>query len=304
MRFTIYQESRRGGRSNNEDRLAHCYSRDALLLIVADGMGGHYFGEIASQIAVQTFVDAFKKEAQPRVSEPFAFLHARALDAHDAILEYARKQRFPDAPRTTLVACLVQDGVAHWAHAGDSRLYLIRDGEIAARTRDHSIVQRMLDEGRITPNEAKRHPDRNRIYSCLGGPQKPELDFSHKTPLQIGDVLALCTDGVWGPLPNDVMIAQALEDKNLIQAVPRFMDRLERICGAQSDNLSLVAVRWEENYADFDTSSVSTQDMSVTEIATCVEPFSKPPRAELSDDEIERAIEEIRAAIDKYVPGR
>ncbi|MDR2636892.1 MAG: serine/threonine-protein phosphatase [Zoogloeaceae bacterium] len=301
MRFTIYQDSRRGGRGNNEDRLAHCYSRDALLLAVADGMGGHYYGEVASQIAVQTLVAAFQREARPMLEDPFAFLQEHIFSAHRAILDYSIRQHLRDSPRTTLTACLIQNNVAYWIHAGDSRLYLIRNGRIAARTRDHSVVQRMVDEGRISLEEAEHHPERNRIYSCLGGPQLPELEFSHKTPLQAGDVIALCTDGVWGVLPNENILAQALQDGNLLKVVPLFMDRVENIAGQFGDNLSILAVRWEENYADHvPTSSVSTQGMGMTDVTTHMEEFGNIPRPDLSDDEIELAIDEIRAAIEKY----
>ena len=74
MRFTIYQDSRQGGRGNNEDRTTYCYSREALLMVVADGMGGHHHGEIASQIAVQSLADSFQREARPTLDDPFRFL--------------------------------------------------------------------------------------------------------------------------------------------------------------------------------------------------------------------------------------
>ena len=89
MKFTIYQESRPGKRPNNEDRLAHCYSRDALLTVVADGMGGHYYGEIAAQIAVQTLIEGFQREANPTITDPFLFLQKSMMNAHRAILDFS-----------------------------------------------------------------------------------------------------------------------------------------------------------------------------------------------------------------------
>ena len=86
MRFTIYQESRQGGRANNEDRTSYCYSRDALLMVIADGMGGHHHGEIAAQIAVQTLADSFQREAKPKVADPFRFLQKGMTNAHHAIV--------------------------------------------------------------------------------------------------------------------------------------------------------------------------------------------------------------------------
>ncbi|MDR1889331.1 MAG: protein phosphatase 2C domain-containing protein [Zoogloeaceae bacterium] len=301
MRFTIYQESRQGGRKNNEDRLAHCYSRDALLMVIADGMGGHYYGEVAAQIAVQTMTAAFQREAQPRLEDPFWFLQKNISNAHHAILSYCDLHKLKDSPRTTVVACVVQDNVAYWAHVGDSRLYLIRQDSILCRTRDHSQVQLMIDQGRITPEQAETHPERNKVYSCLGGSQMPDVECSRKTPLQSGDVIVLCTDGIWGMLPGNAMV-QAMQHSNLLQAVPQCMDRVEQWAGAHGDNLSMIVVRWEDSYSELTRSSVSTQTMGPNEFTTQLDEFghNHSYKSDLSDDEIERAIEEIRAAIDKY----
>jgi len=301
MQFTIYQESRKGGRKNNEDRLAHSYSRDALLMVVADGMGGHYYGEVAAQIAVQTMIDTFQREARPTIEDPFLFLQKNIYAAHQSIIGYSSVRHLVDSPRTTLIACLIQNNVAYWVHAGDSRLYLIRNGKIIDRTRDHSIVQHLIDTGKITAEQAEEHPDRNRIYSCLGGPQFPDLDLSRKTPLQAGDIVVLCSDGIWGVLPNDDILAQSLSMEELLKSAPYFMDRAEAIGGPHGDNLSMIAVRWEENYVgDSAASSVSTHAMSATDVTTHMEIFGNVPREDLSNDDIERAIEEIRSAIDKY----
>jgi serine/threonine protein phosphatase PrpC len=305
MRFTIYQESRQGGRKNNEDRLAHCYSRDALLMVVADGMGGHYYGEIAAQIAVQTLTAAFQDEAQPRLGEPFWFLQKNIGNAHRAIHSYCDVHKLEDSPRTTIVACVIQDNVAYWAHAGDSRLYLIRQGNILNRTRDHSQVQLMIEEGLITPEQAETHPDRHKVYSCLGGERFPDVECSRKTPLQSGDLIVLCTDGVWGAISEQAMTS-VLEYPDLMQAAPQCLDQVEHAAGAHGDNLSMIVVRWEDTYAELTNSAISTQTMAPDECATQLDEFGRDPhyKTDLSDEEIERAIEEIRAAIDKYNPRR
>jgi serine/threonine protein phosphatase PrpC len=301
MRFTIYQESRQGGRKNNEDRLAHCYSRDALMMVIADGMGGHFYGEVAAQIAVQTMTAAFQREAQPKLEDPFWFLQKNIGNAHHAILSYCEAHKLKDSPRTTIVVCIIQDNVAYWAHAGDSRLYLIRQGSVISHTRDHSQVQMMVDEGMITPEQAETHPERNKVYSCLGGTHLPEVECSRKTPLQAGDIIALCTDGVWGVIPGAIL-AQALQHPNLIQAVPQCMDKVEEWAGSHGDNLSMIVVRWEDTYSELTRSSVSTQTMGPNEFTTQLDEFGRNPsyKSDLSEDEIELAIEEIRAAIDKY----
>ncbi|MDR0777314.1 MAG: serine/threonine-protein phosphatase [Azonexus sp.] len=305
MRFTIYQESRQGGRGNNEDRTTYCYSRDALLMVVADGMGGHHYGEIAAQIAVQTLADIFRREARPVLADPFRFLQKGMINAHHAILDYTAHHRLKDTPRTTCVACVIQDNVAYWAHVGDSRLYLIRSGRTIAQTRDHTRIRLLVEEGMISEAQAAVHPDRNKIYSCLGSPTPAEIEFSRKMPLEHGDILLLCTDGFWGVLPGD-MINTALKGSNLMQAVPALLTQAETRGGIHGDNLSVVAVRWEQSYADDSSSSVSTQTMAPDEITTRLDEFGRNPayKTDLTEDEIEKAIEEIRAAIDKFNPRK
>lgn len=305
MRFTIYQESRQGGRQNNEDRTTYCYSRDALLMVVADGMGGHHHGEIAAQIAVQTLAGAFQREARPTVIDPFRFLQKALTNAHHAILDYTASHHLPDAPRTTCVGCLIQDNIAYWAHCGDSRLYLMRGGRIVAQTRDHSRIRVLLDQGLITESQVSTHPDRNKVYSCLGSPNSPEIEFSRKTPLEHGDVVLLCTDGLWSVTSGEMM-AIALNGANLLQAAPTLLQQSEIKGGPHGDNLSLVSVRWEDTYLDDSSSAISTQSMSIEDVATQLDEFGRHPayRSELSDDEIEAAIEEIRATIDKFNPKK
>jgi len=302
MKFTIYQESRVGKRRNNQDRLAHCYSRDALLMVVADGMGGHLHGEVAAQIAVQYLTEAFQREAKPRLADPFMFLAGSLQNAHRAVQDYALSKRLPEAesPRTTCVACIVQDSVAYWAHAGDSRLYTLREGRILARTRDHSTIQAMIDEGQLTTAEAVNHPLRNRIYSCLGGVQNPQLDFSRKTTLQAGDVIALMSDGVWGPL-DDQQLVGALHRADVRLAVPKLLDEAERMGGPNCDNLSLVAMCWGETYGEETPTVVETQSLPFDGHSTQMPEFDRrsTPLPELTDEDIENAIDEIRNAIRK-----
>ena len=301
MKFTIFQESRIGKRNNNQDRLSYCYSRESLLMVIADGMGGHLHGEVAAQIAVQYLTEAFERESRPRLPDPFLFLSWGLTNAHHAITDYAAEHALPEAPRTTCVACVVQDSIAYWAHAGDSRLYVIRDGRILARTRDHSLVQVMIDQGMISEAEAQHHPARNRVYSCLGGDHAPQIDFSRKTPLSAGDIVALCTDGVWGPL-DDATLIRMLATASVTYGVPRLMNEAEARAGESGDNLSLIALNWEDNYGDDTVPLVETRTMPLDAHTTMMEGFGsmRERDKELTEDDIDRAIEEIRGAIQKY----
>jgi len=303
MKFSIYQESRIGRRKSNQDRVAYCYSRDALLMVIADGMGGHLHGDVAAHISVRFVTEAFQREAQPTLADPALFLSRALTNAHSAILDYAFDKNLDEAPRTTIVACVVQDGFAHWAHAGDSRLYLLRQGRIAAQTRDHSRVQLMLDQGLIDADEAARHPGRNRVYSCLGGNHAPQIEFSQRTRLRDGDVFALCTDGVWGPLRDQGML-DGLAGTNVMEAVPKLMDQAEVLAGAGCDNLSMIAMRWHADATEPRDHTVSTQTMALHKFTTQLDAFERtqPPAAayDITDDDIERAIAEINQAIHKF----
>ena len=301
MRFSIYQESRQGGRKINEDRTTYSYSRKALLMVIADGMGGHHYGEIAAQIAVQSLAEHFQREARPRLPDPIHFLRCGMRNAHHAIVNYARRQGLGDPPRTTCVACVVQDNIAHWAHAGDSRLYLFRQGRIHRQTRDHSRIRLLLDGGLISEAQAAVHPDRNKIYSCLGGPSLPEISLSAQTPIACGDILLLCTDGLWGVIDGPRMAA-ALHDTNLLQAIPQLLDQADREGGTHRDNLSVVAARWEDAPLASDDDTVATQTLANPHPGRDLTPCSRPPSSPgpLPEEKIVKAIAETRAAIAKY----
>ena len=302
MRFTIFQESRVGKRRTNQDRVAYSYTRDALLLVLADGMGGHLYGEVAAQISVQFIAQSFQQEARPKVSDPVLFLSRVLSNAHHAILDYAFDKQLSDVPRTTIVACLVQEGVAHWAHAGDSRLYMIRKGKLAAQTRDHSRVQLMLDQGLLDAEAAAVHPGRNRIFSCLGGNHPPQIEFSRGVSLINGDVLAICSDGVWGPLTVETIVG-TLADGRVMDAVPKLMNEAETLGGPQCDNLTLIAMTWHDDQQEDIPDTVSTRTMPADANTTQMEGFGRNRRdqEDLSEDEIERAIREINAAIHKFM---
>jgi serine/threonine protein phosphatase PrpC len=305
MQFTIFQDSRRGSRKINQDRVAYSYSRDALLLVCADGMGGHFGGEIAAQIVVRLLVERFQGEAQPTLKNPLLFLQDTMLRAHSALGHYARQLNLMESPRTTCVACIIQHSHAYWVHVGDSRLYLIRDGRVIIQTRDHSKVQYLVDQGVITREEAASHPDRNKIYSCLGGSLDPVIDLSRRTPILSGDVVVLCTDGVWSHVQADEFCDVAAHPAMLAEA-PKLMTEAERRGGTEGDNLSVIMMRWGPELSDdLAPTTTITETMPAGQFATQVDrPMTITQRKdgvrELTDDEIEKAISEIQATIKRY----
>ncbi len=304
MRFTIFQESRKSQRKINQDRLAYTYSRDTLLLVLADGMGGHAGGEIAAQIAVRLFIERFQQDAKPTLKNPLKFLQDTMLRAHSALGSYANQFSMLETPRTTCVACIVQQNYAYWAHVGDSRLYLFRQGGLIGQTKDHSKVQYLLDQGLIGRHEVADHPDRNKIFSCLGGLVDPVIDLSRRTPLRNGDLLVLCTDGLWGVYPQEE-IARALTGTPILKSAPVLMREAEARGGPDGDNLSMIAVRWgPETLTDEPTTTI-TETLGLGEFQTEIDRTltltdRTGAQRDLTDDEIERAIEEIQATIKRY----
>jgi PPM family protein phosphatase len=302
MRFTIFQESRKGAREVNQDRIAYTYSRETLLLVIADGMGGHVGGEIAAQIAVRLFIERFQQEAKPILRNPLKFIQDTMLRAHAALGSYANQFSMLETPRTTCVAVVVQGGIAYWGHVGDSRFYLLRQGRLIATTKDHSKVQYLVDQGVITPEEVVTHPDRNKIFSCLGGAVEPVIDLSRRTPLADGDLLILCTDGLWSVYPYREM-ATMLTSTPILSTGPKMMREAEARGGLEGDNVSAIIVRWgPETLADEPT---TTDNLELGQFATQVEnTLTLADRGgkerDLTEDEIERAIAEIQSTIQKY----
>jgi protein phosphatase len=299
MRFSVYQESHIGGRKVNQDRMGYSFTRDALLLLLADGMGGHIKGEVAATIAMQTIGTLFRQRATPYVKKPERFLEDSFLAAHNEILRYRTQHQLPETPRTTVVACLIQKGSAFWAHCGDSRLYWMRDGQILARTRDHSRIETLIAQGKVDPSERDTHPDRNKLFNCLGAPNLPIVEISRRATLQAGDVMLLCSDGLWSMLP-DHLLAQRLHGSTIVRAVPELLATATGIAGKHSDNVTALAMMWEGNDSLQDASTITTNTLPLGVVTTTIlAPSPDDMRAldAFDDVEIEKAIEEIRDAI-------
>jgi serine/threonine protein phosphatase PrpC len=300
MKFAIAQQSRVGARKYNQDRIGHWATPGAALMVVADGMGGHANGEIAAQITVDLLGRAFLQEAKPKLAEPARFLPRLVAAAHAAILLDAQQKKMREAPRTVVVACVVQDGYAHWAHTGDCRLYLFRNGRIHTRTRDHSVVQQLVDEGRIREEAIASHPDRNRLLQCLGGIQAPRIDTAAER-LAMNDILLLCSDGLWGPLTQRQLL-HSLLNRPLPLAVQELAELAEARAGADCDNTSVFAMHWQEEQVRLPDDGPRT--VPYDELPTNVQDFTAtdPEFLRMSDEDVEKAIDEIKAALRKNAP--
>jgi serine/threonine protein phosphatase PrpC len=253
MNFSIHQASHIGNRKFNQDRVAYSYTNEALLLVLADGMGGHMHGELAASMTIDTFTGSFGKDAQTRIADPDKFLLETMQQAHDHIMSLPHDNDMGGFPGTTCVAALIQDGKMYWGHAGDSRLYLLRDGKVAARTMDHSAVQQWVESGQLSAEEARVHPQRNHITHCLGGIDDV-FYMEHGSPivLQSGDVLLLGSDGLWGPF-TDRELVEAFSAGSVADVLDDLIaSALQREAG-HSDNVTGLALRWGDGEAGHDT---------------------------------------------------
>lgn len=296
MRFSVYQLSRKGGREKNEDRMGYCYTRDSGLFALADGMGGHPEGEVASQLALQTLAALFQRDAKPTLKDPLRFLHDAVMAGHHQLLRYATEKGLMDTPRTTVVACVIQGEAAYWAHCGDSRLYLLRGDKLIARTRDHSYTELQDTLAQVVPI-AERF-NRNVLFTCLGSPGKPVVDAVGPLLLQSGDKVLLCSDGLWGNV-TDSVIAEQISSRPIADAVPELVELALRNGGARCDNVTVLSVDWEGAEDADVTGGISTETLGDDVFASTIQAgvMGDNPPDDLDEAEIERSIREINEAI-------
>jgi protein phosphatase len=212
------------------------------IFVVADGMGGHDCGEVASSLAVETLVHVARQrvEIQPRpnVDAIENILDEAFQEANNTIKGNAEARG--NDMGTTLVACMViDDAVALCANVGDSRGYLIRNGTLHQITRDHSLVARMVEQNRITAEEARNHPHSNILLRTVGTERNVDIDI-FRVELEHGDRLLLCSDGLWGEVEDSEIesIVNATADNRIVS---RELIRAAQMGGGK-DNISVIMI--------------------------------------------------------------
>ncbi len=280
----IAQATLRGDRKINQDRFISIEGEGSILLGLADGMGGHPKGEVAAQILIDTCTSFFHRTNKP-IHSPKEFLHRLLQKAHENITAFGLEHDPPIKPRTTAVVALIQEGVARWVHAGDSRLYLFRNGKTLQRTADHSYVQHLEDHGMISHNKMKSHPQRNYVTRCLGGNiVSPEITVSKAARLKEGDVIMLCSDGLWGKVDEIQMAKAFCSDTPLAQTLEEVVNKAAENAAPRSDNVTAIALRWH---------------MEKPEIT---EPTPQPEikKPDPDQDDITQVLDELKSAIEQF----
>jgi serine/threonine protein phosphatase PrpC len=242
-------------RTNNEDSFGYwepeddqLFLRKGRLALVADGMGGYEGGQEASRLAVETLMAVYRDFAG---DDPQQALVEGLQSAHEHIREYSvAHPELRGMGTTCTAAAIVRStvGGAHfdslyYVHVGDTRLYLIRDGQITRVTRDHSYVGRLLEAGMISEEEAEKHPQRNILTAALG--TNPDLIMDspvNPEPLRPGDVLLICTDGLWGQM-RDTEILSAVQNKSAEKAGRELIDLARQRGGPDNITVEILRLR-------------------------------------------------------------
>jgi serine/threonine protein phosphatase PrpC len=231
-----------GDRKEQQDRVAlasHPKHDDVVIAVLADGMGGHKGGALASQAvldAVLPMFDAFV----PGAGQVRDWLGGMTAAAHQKVAATGRGNNRD--PRSTCVIALAQKDRIDWVHCGDSRLYVFRNGEYFRRTEDHSLVEILVKQGEIREEEALLHPDRSKLFTSLGGPEMPQLAFGALESVEAGDTILMASDGLWTYFRNREL-AVLTSYRGLSDACDRLVTLARRRAAGNGDNLSVGMLR-------------------------------------------------------------
>ncbi len=245
MQIEYAKVSALGDRQDNQDRAAVVVSDESALMLVFDGMGGHSDGAKAAETGIKVVQELFMAAPQP-IFDPQGFLYMALSKAHDEVVCLGADLAVDFRPRATCAICLVQEGGAFWAHIGDSRIYQVRDGDVLTRSRDHSHVEVLIQEGAITEEEAQDHPMRNFVECCIGGDAPvPDMSLTNRKRLERGDVLLACSDGLWSGLSDgDMAEIGNPGDNTLVENLKSLSMKALNVNSPYSDNTTGTALRW------------------------------------------------------------
>ncbi len=245
MKIEYAKVSALGDRHDNQDRAAVVVAEDAALMLVFDGMGGHSDGAKAAEVGLKTVQDCFMSTPLP-VFDPQGFLYSALAKAHDEVVKLGADLSVDYRPRATCAICLIQECGSYWGHIGDSRIYQLRESGMVSRSRDHSHVEVLIQEGAITEDEAIDHPMRNFVECCIGGDASvPDMTITQHKPLLVGDVLLACSDGLWSGITDDEIAEMATRpDASLAENLKVLSVKALNRNAPYSDNTTGTALRW------------------------------------------------------------
>ena len=232
-----------GGRTEQQDCLdtLSLNGSDSHLVIVADGMGGHRDGALAARTVIET---ARQRLSEEKLADPRAFLKSLCMESHQAINELGGDDK--RSPGSTCILLYVNGPEAYWAHVGDSRLYHFRKGELLNRTRDHSVAQLMVEQGRLNEDDVACSTLQNQLYMRLGGDKIPQPEFGAST-IETDDFFMLCSDGFWAYITPEEVVSTLRDLPPGEDGAARLVAIARERGGSSGDNISLALTRWSPN---------------------------------------------------------
>jgi PPM family protein phosphatase len=247
-------------RDHNEDCLgiyrptaAEEIAHRGTMLVVADGMGGYAAGEIASRLAVEQVVNSFYQDLTSEIDDSLI----KALhNANRAVIDKANDDQEKQGMGTTMAVAVIRDEDLSVTNVGDSRVYLLRNGNLSQVSQDHSWVAQLLRAGKITPEEAKKHPMRNVVTRSLGGNLELEVEVYPPIKLQRNDVIILCSDGLWGPVSAD-QIQHIVQTRSPQAAADALIEAANE--GGGPDNITAIVCQVVEGPSDEDEFDLTEQ---------------------------------------------
>jgi serine/threonine protein phosphatase PrpC len=241
-------------RDHNEDNFALLTIGDKALFVVADGMGGHDAGEVASRVAMETVCRVVREEGEH--NEDLLTLVQRAVQQANIEVRLEGSRRDSDMG-TTLSIALLADGGVHIASVGDSRVYWIENGSISQITTDHSLVAKLVGAGKLSKEDAKDHPQSNLLYRTIGNVDSVNVDTFRVEPKQDGTLL-LCTDGLWGEMTDEDIHRVCAEEKDPKAVAVRLVQMANEHGGKDNITAVVVNVAFEMTWERADHVGVKT----------------------------------------------
>lgn len=238
MTLDSYMFTNEGGRTKNEDCVAIDFSHDRGMFVLADGLGGHQLGEMASKCVCESLIEAWSEKADGNVSE---WLEKEIAIANQKVIDLQKEQHA--TMKSTVVSLVIDSKKATWANVGDSRLYYFHEGRINCFTEDHSVSYKKYKVGEITRVQLATDEDQSCLLRTLGSEDRNAPDMNNtENELMVGDAFLLCSDGFWEYVLDQEMLIDLHKSESAREWANLLLLRAIKRVGKDNDNISVITV--------------------------------------------------------------